>query len=58
MAQFEPSGSRRGMFDGSCSITEGMADGETVVIGGGAGDEDGDRGAADVDAVARAGPIT
>ena len=46
------------MFDGSCLIIEGMANKETVVIGRGAGDKDEDQGAADIDAVAQAGPIT
>ena len=46
------------MLDGSCSITVGMANGGTVVIGKGAVDKDGYKGAADVDAVAGAGPIT
>ena len=58
MAQFEPSGLRQGMLDESCSITVGMANGGTVVIGKGAVDKDGYKGAADVDAVAGAGLIT
>ena len=58
MAQFEPSGLRQGTLDRSYLIIEGMANGGTVVIGKGAVNKDRDKGAADVDAGAGAGPIT